>query len=110
MPALLPAIIASSYLVLAANQIPQFDVEPSCRAAAQAATTLNRNAGNCIQDEHNARAKLDQQWGDFTASQQTHCLRLSALGGLPSYVELLTCLEMAKEAAAIPDATRPVGR
>jgi hypothetical protein len=96
-------LLASSNLVVAADGIPRFEVEPSCHAAAQAATSLNRSTDNCIQDERNARGKVEQEWSGFTAAQQGHCTRLSQLGGMPSYVELLTCLEMAKQADAIPD-------
>lgn len=103
MPALLPVILASTHLILAADRIPQFDVEPSCQAAAQAATALNRSTDNCIQDERGARTKVEQQWSEFSATQQGHCTRLSQLGGSPSYVELLTCLEIAKQAESIPD-------
>jgi hypothetical protein len=31
---------------------------------------------------------------------------LSSLGSLPSYVQLLTCLEMAKQAEELPEASK----
>jgi len=34
--------------------------------------------------------------------QRTRCVSLTGLGGSPSYVELLTCLEMAKAANDLP--------
>jgi hypothetical protein len=33
-------------------------------------------------------------------------VRFSSLGGSPSYVELLTCLEMAKQAKELPEASK----
>ena len=34
MPGLLPIILAGSYIVLAAERMPDLDIGPSCRAAA----------------------------------------------------------------------------
>lgn len=96
----------------AANDVPNFDVKPSCTAATRAANDLNkagdnlrpgdRSSDNCVQDEMNAKSKLGDEWEHYNVSQRQRCTRLATLGGLPSYVELLTCLEMAKEAANIP--------
>ena len=107
MPALLPIILTGSYLVLAADQIPQLNFEPSCRAAA--ATSQDRNADACKRDEMTARDKLKQDWTKYTSGQRTRCVALSRLGGFPSYVELLTCLEMAKDADQ-PGATTGSGK
>jgi hypothetical protein len=102
MPALLPILLTGSYLVLAADRVPDLNIEPSCHAAATAATVLNRNEDTCKRDENDARGKLDQEWGQFTPMQRGRCVALSTLGGSPSYVELLTCLELAKAAAKLP--------
>jgi hypothetical protein len=107
------AVAAGPIPALAANNdVPQFDVKPSCTSATKAANDLNkagdnlrpgdRSADNCIHDETDAKAKLDGQWTQYPVLERQRCSRLSTLGGLPSYVELLTCLEMAKEAANIP--------
>jgi len=102
MPAFLPIILTGSYLVLAADQIPKFDTDASCHAAAAASTVINRNEDVCKKDERDARAKLEQQWAQFTPAERAHCMSLSKLGGFPSYVELLTCLEMAAAAKTLP--------
>lgn len=101
MPPLLIAVLVTSQLALAA-EIPKLDTKPSCRAAAAAAIGQNRNAEVCQRDEDAARDKLKQDWSGFTAAQRAHCTSLSRMGGSPSYVELLTCLEMAKAAASLP--------
>ncbi len=110
MPGLLTIILASSLtssnVVLVADHVPDLDIAPSCHAAA-AAVIGNRNEESCKRDESDARGKLEQEWGQFSAAQQTHCVKLSTLGGPPSYVELLTCLEMAKAASAPRTAVTP---
>jgi hypothetical protein len=109
MPAFLPVILTGSYLVLAANQIPNLDTDAGCRAAIAAATVANRTEDVCRKDERDARAKLEQQWAQFSPAEQERCLSLSKLGGFPSYVELLTCLEMAADAKKLPAADKITG-
>jgi|SRR5450830_1253136 hypothetical protein len=96
------ALLLGSQIVLAADQAPKFDTAPSCRAAAATAVSKTRDAAACERDEQAARATLEQKWSQFSAAQRAECVRLSTLGGSPSYVELLTCLEMAKGASEIP--------
>ncbi len=98
MAALLPIILVSSTLV---SGVPKLDVDTSCKAAA--ANGVQRPQGACLQDEHQARATLEQQWKQYTAAERQRCTTLTSLGGPPSYVELLTCLETAKEAAKLPN-------
>jgi hypothetical protein len=102
MAALLPVFVAGSYLILASDQVPKLDTDGSCRAPASASAVVNRNEDTCRKDEQDARVKLDQQWKQFSAAEQARCISLSKLGGSPSYVELLTCLEMAGEAKKLP--------
>lgn len=109
MPALLPLLALGSQLVLAAEKVPQLDFAPSCRAAVAAATMPDRNENACQTDEKQARAKLEQEWEQFTAEQRRHCTQLTMTGGPPSYVELLTCVEMSQAAAALPDHGRATG-
>jgi len=106
MPALLPAVLLASHLVLVADRVPELNIEPSCQAAASTAVMPGRDAKSCLQDEHTARDKLEKEWGEFSATERTRCLQLSHTGGSPSYVELLTCLEMAQAARQLPAADK----
>jgi hypothetical protein len=107
MAALLPMILIVSHVALVANrapdQVPNFDTAPTCRA-----DLTSQDA--CRRDEQAARRKLQREWRQFTRAQRSSCTQLSDLGGLPSYVELLTCLEMAKQARALPQDEPPNGR
>ena len=86
----------------AAEHPPQLNVGPSCDAAA-AHGFNGRNKDACMKEENDAQAKLKDRWKDFSAHQHARCADLVHMGGPPSYVELLTCLEMAEQAKAIPD-------
>jgi hypothetical protein len=104
MPALLPVLLLSSQTVLAADQVPKLDTGRSCHSAGAAAGMAGRDTAACERDENNARAALEKEWSQFTLSDKAHCVRLGTLGGSPSYVELLTCLELAKQVKELPAA------
>jgi hypothetical protein len=53
-------------------------------------------------EEKDARDKLVQQWAQFPPNDRMHCEREAALGQMPSYVELQTCLQMARETKTLP--------
>lgn len=96
MPALLSAlqpIVFAGSLMLAS----------ALASAAAAAVATSRDENACKTDERVALDKLKQDWGQYNDTQRGHCVRLSSLGGAPSYVELLTCLELAKAANELPD-------
>lgn len=103
MSVLLQVIATGAHLVLVADKVPDLRYEQSCRAAVSAAAMPNRNENACLQDEKAAKKKLQQEWSQFTPTQRAHCVQLSTTGGLPSYVELLTCVEMSKAAAELPN-------
>ena len=91
------ALMLASHLLLVADKVPELKVEPSCKAAIAANVgTGNRNENACMQDEKAAKTALQKEWGQFSAEQKAHCIRLLRAGGSPSYVELLTCAEMGK--------------
>jgi hypothetical protein len=105
MPALLPIFLIASHIVLAADSVPKFDVERTCRAAGRAGLP-GRDSAECQRDEQDARSKLEKDWSQYSAAQRSQCDDLVTTGGAPSYVELLTCLEMAKQAKELPEDTK----
>ena len=113
MPALLPVLLLSSQITLAADPVPKFDIGPSCQAAGATSGMTTRDRAACEHDEINARAALEKEWSQVSPPDKAHCVRLVTLGGSPSYVELLTCLEMAKQVKELPaanqmDSGRPI--
>ena len=93
--------IFAAALVLVAQQIPNFDFDPSCRAAAKEAVTpgsMSDNMTVCRNKEQAARTEIARQWADISETDKAHCVPISTLGGTPTYTELLTCLELSREA------------
>ena len=89
------------------ERVPVFDVAPSCLQAREYAG-VNRNLTyqGCMKDENDARAELARKWTHFNAGDRKDCVAQGA-SPMPSYVEILTCLEMSEEANALynPDGT-----
>jgi hypothetical protein len=96
MPALLPIFLTASHIVLAADSVPKFDVERTCRAAGVSGLP-GRDSTSCQRDEQDARSKLEEAWSQYSVADRKQCDGLVTTGGAASYVELLTCLEMAKQ-------------
>jgi hypothetical protein len=85
-----------------ADEIPAFDVSKSCRTDAQVYPTGGGDA-TCLADEQKAREVLISQWTQFAPENRANCMQASTdLAGAQSYVELLTCLQMAKEVKSLP--------
>jgi hypothetical protein len=89
--------------MIAADALPEFKAE-TCRQAEESGSA-SRNAQNCFHDEETAKDTLKRNWASYDSSQKSHCQRLLKAGGMPSYVELLTCLEM-KTVPTTPAANR----
>ena len=79
------------------SAVPAFDVKKSCRATGDAALSLGRSIEACISSEEAAREKLAERWAEFPGQKRTECVGVSRIGGLPSYIEVLTCLELAQD-------------
>jgi len=109
MISLLPAIVFGT-IVLVADQVPKLDVTPSCRATADGILGVKQDIATCIQSENAARDQLVQQWNAFPAPDRASCTRLTTLGGTGgTYTELITCLEMKRDAAKLPKEGGTIG-
>jgi len=88
------AILAAFSPVAVSDAVPKFDIVRECRFEGGSAVELDR----CSQDEAAALEQLKANWAQFAAVDKSICLSAATVDGLASYVEFLTCLEMAREA------------
>jgi hypothetical protein len=77
-----------------ADDVPKFDIQATCRGVAQNGTE-NTSRG-CEASEQEARAQLERRWTSFKPDSRRVCAQETQIGGSPSYVEVLTCAEMAE--------------
>jgi hypothetical protein len=108
--AILAAIAAATLCGLphfaVADEVPTYDVRKSCKADVQAfqgTASGQASPTACLNDEQNARATLVAQWTQFAPESRSRCmLMVGDPAGPQSYVELLTCLQMAKDVKGLP--------
>jgi hypothetical protein len=100
--------LATQLTVTIADDVPQFDVAPTCRGIAQQGglalqpnQTAKQDYQGCMQSEMAVRDELVRQWPTFNPSDRENCIGGSSAGGLPSYSGLLTCLQIARDARKI---------
>jgi hypothetical protein len=91
------AALVLAHAILIADGVPRLDVEATCRAAHPLTAEDRAPHRNCMDDQTRARSTLERGWGQFPVAAKTRCVREATLGGSPSYVELLTCLELARD-------------
>jgi hypothetical protein len=80
---------------------PTLQVGPSCEAAGSGSVVAGRNKDSCLADETTAQDTLKQNWPRYLAADKSDCVTLENNGGPASYVELLSCLEIMRDARTI---------
>jgi hypothetical protein len=90
----LPIIILTSLHPTAiADTAPKFDISRVYRSEGGS----NEEQKRCADDETQARDTLQTEWMQFTSSAKKQCYEEANIDSNPSYVELLTCLEMERD-------------
>lgn len=103
MSGLFAAAILAAAWPARSDDVPDLNVEPVCRGIAQQAQNPAESGGpdltyaQCMQSEQAMRQRLVAEWSTFASADKAHCTA-AEMGGLPSYTDLVTCLEMARDA------------
>ncbi len=111
-----PGLVLLAFLALPSqaaprsyNGVPELDVKGSC-SDAQKFSTQSDNKNNafngCMQDELAAKNQLAKSWNKFKPYDKQSCVEQSRAPS-PSYVEVLTCLEMNTGNISTGDRTGP---
>jgi hypothetical protein len=99
-------LLASANNVVAQG-VPAIDFGPSCRLSAAGKVGLVQTEDNCRKSEEAARDLLIKEWGTFAAGDRIACYRLTTTGTPGTYTELLTCLEMKRDARLLTEPPKP---
>jgi hypothetical protein len=91
--------LASQLTSVAPDKVPAFDIEHTCQTEGSSVVA----PGRCTQDEGKARDQVQDEWSQFAAADKATCTKTTSTDGTPSYVELLTCLEMARDAKKLKE-------
>ncbi|HET7911474.1 MAG TPA: hypothetical protein VFL49_05560 [Pseudolabrys sp.] len=85
-----------------ADDVPKLDFRKSCRTDVAAYPAGGGNKA-CLSDEQKARKTLVSQWKRFSPQSRARCTQMvTDMVGSQSYVELLTCLQMAIDSKSLP--------
>lgn len=79
---------------------PVLDIRRTCESAAQADLDLasGPTLQQCLDEEASARRAVDAAWPKASAEDRRLCAAATQVGGFPSYVEMLGCLQDASAA------------
>jgi hypothetical protein len=108
MRAFLAAAVALSTIMLPivsarSDETPVLNVLPLCKGivsqGADPLQTGDRSVSlqECLKAEQEDRETMEKEWSTFSAADKKHCVAEATMGGEPSYTDLVTCLEMARD-------------
>jgi hypothetical protein len=90
--------------------LPKLDIKATCRRAQPLSTGEKSAYQSCMDDEVQAQKQLSHKWSSFKAAARATCTQETRIGGAPSFVELVTCLELDQQAAeARIENSKPLG-
>jgi hypothetical protein len=96
-------ILATLSPTAISDVVPKFDITKECRFESESSKAFDR----CSHDEADALQQLETEWPQFSSADRRSCFTEATVGGFASYVELLICLEMARDVAK--EKTNPPG-
>jgi hypothetical protein len=99
------AILATLSPIAVSDAVPKFDIVRECSFEGGASLDLDR----CSRDEAAALRQLQEAWTQYRDADRKVCTAETAIGGFASYVELLSCLEMARDVKSADNNTRGPG-
>jgi hypothetical protein len=95
---MIPAMLSAGFAIPIADGPPTLAFESGCRETARKDPLKLITVENCMAQERDAQKDLVKDWDTFSAVDRSHCQNLTSVGGMPSYVELLVCLQISRDA------------
>jgi hypothetical protein len=86
-----------------ADDVPNLNIDPVCRGIARQALGPGESGdvdvkfSQCVKSEQAMRQKLVGEWSTFAPADKVNCVG-SEQAAEASYTDLVTCLEMARDA------------
>ncbi|MDE5446440.1 hypothetical protein GWG65_34790 [Bradyrhizobium sp. CSA207] len=107
------AMMVGQPTISVSDRVPHFDVEALCKATVATdkamGLALPESYDNCMRDENTALQQLKTVWLQNSDTLRNQCEGEATAGGSDSYVDLLTCIQMADWAKSAPDAPKLKG-
>src|SRR5258708_40276295 len=103
---LIGATMTAGIALAAMDAVPNFNVEPSCQAAAQQAASADY-VTVCRNSERRAHDEIARQWPQTTTADKAPSGPAATAGGQPTYTEPLACLQPAPDVTNRPGHSPP---
>jgi hypothetical protein len=87
------AILAALSPIAVSDTLPKFDIVRECNVEGGPSADVAR----CSRDEAAALRQLQEAWAQYAGADRKACTVEATITDFASYVELLTCLEMARD-------------
>ena len=97
------ALMVAMVVFACAEEVPTLNIDPICRGIAAHARAPGEAGGpnlsftQCVNQELRIRNSLIKQWTTFSPESRRECVGEATAGGLSSYADLLTCLQIARD-------------
>jgi hypothetical protein len=93
------AMIGSQLVIPVSDRVPKLNVEATCKATVATdkamGLDLAQSFDDCMRDENTAQQQLGTIWLSNSDEVRNRCEGEATAGGTDSYVDLLTCMQMA---------------
>ncbi|QWG16928.1 hypothetical protein KMZ68_18330 [Bradyrhizobium sediminis] len=104
------AMIGGQVAIPVSDRVPKLNVEATCRATVAAdkamGLALPQSYEDCMRDENDAQQQLNSVWLSNSNEIRDQCEGEATAAGSDSYVDLLTCMQMADAAKLLSPAPK----
>lgn len=102
------AMLISQSVIPVSDRVPELKVEALCKATTETdkamGLALAQSFPDCMRDEGAAQKQLSTLWSTTKPGVRDQCEGEATSGGIQSYVDLLTCIQMTDTATALASA------
>ena len=110
--ALLPILVGLPLATPVADTVPKLGIEAKLQGCHDSRCGVGRGRdqtfSSCMNDENSAHDELTKVWMSYSAPLRTRCEAEASAGGLPSYVDLLVCLQIGADSPSANTPAAPV--
>jgi hypothetical protein len=103
------AMIGSPSTMPVSDRVPSLNVEATCKSTVAVDKSMQlalpQSYEDCMRDENAAQQQLGPVWSTTSEAVRNQCEGEATAGGSDSYVDLLTCIQMAGFAQSSSPAT-----
>jgi hypothetical protein len=102
------ALLALQPATPVSDRVPELNMQALCKARSAGDKFMrlpeSQSVADCVQDETDAKQQLNAVWGKTSGSTRKRCQSEAAELGTRSYLDLITCLQMADDVKSMAPA------